>query len=174
MMIQIDELRIGYSKRTLAGLALSSAIMSMLCAALAFHWLPDIPLGGEEFVGYVGMVLFASGVGISLWRLATEKGDVIVLSPLGLTDRRIAPEPIPWASIRDINVHAIKRQKFIVLSVDPRAEAALTQTGMAKWSRAANRFVGVDGLCVIAAGLKISHDALLDAILKRWATARSG
>jgi hypothetical protein len=170
---EIDELRIGYSKWRLGGLAMSSALMSALCAAVAFHALPDIEPGGrEEFIGYVGAVFFALGAGISLRRLATEKSAVIILTPRGLTDRRLSAQPIPWTSIRNIRVHAIRQQKFIALSVDPQAEAALAQTGLAKWARAANRWAGVDGLCVIAAGLTIGHDALLDAIVKRWTAAK--
>ncbi len=174
MRSEMDELRIGYSKWRLAGRALLSAGMSLLCAGMALHWLPHIPRGSnEEFFGYLGMALFGVGAALSLWRLATEKGDVIVLSPFGLTDTRIAAEPIPWAAIRDIGVHTIKRQKFIVISVEPRGEAALTRTGIANWSRAASRWLGVDGQCMTASGLKISHDALLNAVLQRWSATRS-
>ncbi len=49
----------------------------------------------------------------------------------------------------------------MVLDVDPAVEAALLLSRIARWSRAANKQLGADGLCVTAQGLKMGYDELL-------------
>ncbi len=168
----IDEIRVGYSKLKLALLALVGIGMTLVSASLAFHWLPSIQGGSEaEFAGYAGVLLFGLGLGVILWRIATDHGDVVTLSSSGLTDSRIASESIPWLAIRHVGVFVIKRQKGILLDVDPQAEAGLHLTRIAKWSREPNRRLGADGLCVTASGLTINRDDLLSAIVARWTAA---
>jgi hypothetical protein len=50
----------------------------------------------------------------------------------------------------------------MVLSIDPAVEKQLTLTFMARWSRLPNRLLGAEGLCIVAHGLNIDYDALLD------------
>jgi len=169
----IDELYVGYSKFKLARLLLVGIGLTLLCASIAFHWIPGIRGGSKaQFLGYAGLLIFGLAVGVILWRLATAHRDVVVLSPSGLTDLRISKEKISWLAIRQIRVFTMNRQKFILLDLDSTAESDLCLTWIAKWSRELNRRFGADGLCVTAGDLTISHHDLLNAIVVRWAAAR--
>jgi hypothetical protein len=39
-------------------------------------------------------------------------------------------------------------------------------TWVARWTRAANRLLGIDGLCIAVSGLKIDYDTLLQITLE--------
>jgi hypothetical protein len=53
-------------------------------------------------------------------------------------------------------------------------EGSIQMTRMARFTRGPNKSLGADGLCVTAAGLKISHDKLLEAVLAHVAAADAG
>jgi hypothetical protein len=66
-----------------------------------------------------------------------------------------------------------RRQKIIVLVVEPATEASLALTPIVRWTRDANRALGADGLCIAAQGLKIDHDTLLATITAYAQAARA-
>jgi hypothetical protein len=45
---------------------------------------------------------------------------------------------------------------------------------MARFTRGPNKSLGADGLCITAAGLKISHEKLLEAVLERVGEVQEG
>lgn len=114
---------------------------------------------------YVGIPLFGACTLLALWRAFTAHGPVVTIAPQGIWDRRVAAEIIPWSAVKDIAVWKHRRQRYMVLMVDPAVEAGLHLTRMARWSRNANRALGADGLCVGSNDLKIGFDRLLSTSL---------
>jgi hypothetical protein len=143
------------------GLAALGLLMTALSAAIALRVFPNVPPDTfVEFCGYAGTMFFAACTLLILWRAFTTHGPVVTITWEGIRDSRIAAELIPWSAINDIAIWEYRRQRVIVLAVDPAVEAGLTLTRMVRWTRGANRALGADGLCVTAQGLKIGFDEL--------------
>jgi hypothetical protein len=114
-----------------------------------------------QIVGYFGTLFFGLCTLIGFVRLVRAGRPVVTISPLGIQDVRVASETIPWAAIKNISTWSGEGQRSMVLAVDPAVERTLTLTTIARWTRRANAMLGADGLCVTAAGLRISYPALL-------------
>ncbi len=114
-----------------------------------------------QFVGLIGTLFFGACTTAILYRLLTSFKALLVISPYGIRDTRVAAEFIPWSAIRGISTWEMQGQKVMILEVDPVVEAGLSLTRIARWSRGPNRSLGADGLAVSAQGLKISFDDLL-------------
>jgi hypothetical protein len=172
-MTTVPELRATYAKSKLVGMAAGSFLFVLIGVGMASGVIHDDRKDATfiEFIGYASIVFFGA-VGV-VWcrRLFRGDGSVVIVSPQGLYDERIASAIIPWAAIRQISVASTKGQRFIVLDVAPDVEARLPLTWITKWSRGANRGMGVDGLCVVATGLTVTHAQLLEAIGRAWRAA---
>jgi hypothetical protein len=154
------------SPLAMLGLIVVGFVLIALCAAMAFHRTLGMPASGfEEFVGYVGVVFFGLCTGVGLWRMLSVRGPVVTITPEGIRDTRVAAEVIPWSAITGISTWQYRRQKIMVLAMDPVAESRLSLTRMARWSREPNRALGADGLCIAVTGLNIKYDALLRTCL---------
>jgi hypothetical protein len=154
------------SRAKLLGLAVIGVVMTALSMAIALHAFPKVQPGSlAEFTGYVGIPLFGACTLLALWRAFTAHGPVVTIAPQGIWDRRVAAEIIPWSAVKDIAVWKHRRQRYMVLMVDPAVEAGLHLTRMARWSRNANRALGADGLCVGSNDLKIGFEGLLSTSL---------
>jgi len=114
-----------------------------------------------QFVGLIGVLFFGACTAAILYRLLTSFRTVLVISPKGIRDTRVAAEFIPWSAIRGISTWEMQGQKVMILEVDPVVEAGLTLMRTARWSRGPNKSLGADGLAVSAQGLNISFDDLL-------------
>jgi hypothetical protein len=79
---------------------------------------------------------------------------------------------VPWSAVTGISTWQLGPQRVMVLAVDPAVERRLTLTTIAKWSRAPNRALGADGLCVTAQGLAIDYDTLYATALAYAEAAR--
>ena len=160
------------SPAKLIGLFALGILMTGLSAMIAFGYIPVTAGSLKQFMGWVGLLFFGACTLLIASRLMRASSTVVTLSPEGLLDTRVAARPIPWSAIQDVGVWTMQGQKVIVLPVPPETEATLGLTRIASWSRGANKKLGADGLCVMASGLKISHDALLAQILARMEAAR--
>jgi hypothetical protein len=157
------------------GLTGLSLLMTALSATVALPLLPNVPPGSlAQFVGRVGTVFFGACTVLALWRALTMRGPVITITPEGILDRRIAAKLIPWSAVNDIGTWEYRKQRVMVLAVDPAVEAGLNLTRIARWTRDANRALGADGLCVTAQGLKIGFDELLETSLAYAGARQSG
>jgi len=157
------------------GLAALGLLMTALSAAVAVRAFPNVrPGSSAEFYGYAGTVFFAAATLLSLWRAFTTHGPVVTITREGIRDSRVAAELIPWSAINDIATWEYRRQRVMVLAVDPAVEAGLNLTRIVRWARGANRALGADGLCVTAQGLKIGYDELLATSLAYARAWRSG
>lgn len=144
-------------------------------AVLAFGGLPgrgSTPYA--HFIGYVSVVFFGAVTILALSRLVTRRGPVITITTEGICDRRVAGNFIPWRAVTRISTWRFQRQSIMVLTIDPAIEPALQLTRVARWSRGANRAVGIDGLSISAQGLKTDHDTLLATAMAYMQAAHAG
>jgi len=111
--------------------------------------------------GMIGGLFFGFCTLVIAWQAVATIGPVVVLSPQGLRDRRLASGVIPWSAIRGIATWSRHGQAFMVLDVAPEVEASLGLSKIARMTRGPNRSLGVEGLCVGSQGLAVSHEALL-------------
>jgi len=156
----------------LAGLGL---FMTVLSAAVAVRAFPNVPPDSSaEFYGYAGTALFAACTLLILWRALTTHGPVVTITCEGIRDSRVAAELIPWSAVNDIATWEYRRQRVMVLTVDPAIEAGLNLTRMVRWTRGANRALGADGLCIAVQGLRIGFDELLATSLAYAHAGQSG
>jgi hypothetical protein len=150
----------------LIGISVGGLVLAALSVAIALHAFPNIQSGSStEFYAYLGAPFFGAVTFLALWRALTSRGPVVTITREGIRDTRVATEYIPWSAIKDIGVWKHHRQRVLVLDVDPVVEAGLGLTRVVRWSRSANRALGVEGLCVTAVGLKIGFDELQATIL---------
>jgi hypothetical protein len=155
-------LEVGYSPTKLIALAFGGAAMAVLSGLIALHFISGVESGSKvEFAGYVGMAFFALAAVLTLWRLIMHRGQpVLTLTQTGIRDVRLAAREIPWSEIQALGVWNYKRQKVLVLVVDPVVETGVGLTRVARWSREANRRLGADGLCIGVTGLSIDFQTL--------------
>ncbi|MGE0765475.1 MAG: STM3941 family protein [Hyphomicrobiaceae bacterium] len=144
------------------GLGVLGIGMTALSAVIAVAppFLASVGLFGRTF-GVIGALFFGLCTVLIFWRAITSTGAVVTLSPTGLRDVRVASEEIPWSAIRGISTWAFQGQKIMVLDVDPKIEAGLGLSAIARMTHDANRLLGADGLCVASQGLGTSYASLL-------------
>ena len=152
-------------------LTLVGLLMTALGALLAFGIIPDTgPYG--KMIGWVAFVIFALCTVVIVWRLFTQRGPVITISPQGIRDARIAAAIVPWRAITNISTWEYRGQRAMVVAVDPAVEKTLGLSRLTAWSRDANRSLGLDGLPFSASGLKIDFDTLLATSVAYWQAHR--
>jgi hypothetical protein len=117
------------------------------------------------FWGWAAMIFFGLCLAITLWRLLTQRGPIITLSPAGIRDVRVTHDIVPWPAVANIATWQHSGQNVMVVGLHPGEEAKLRLTTIARMSRRANATLGADGLAITAQGTKISHDALMAAAI---------
>ena len=121
-----------------------------------------------QLTGYFGAGFFGLCTILIFWRAVTMRGTVITLSPEGIQDVRIAPDTIAWSAIQNVSTWQMRRQKIIILKLDPQTEANLPLSKIARWTREANKKLGADGLYVVPQGINTNYDGLMGAIQAYW------
>jgi hypothetical protein len=164
-----DVMEVKGSPMKLIGLFAVGVLLTGTSAALAFRWIPS---RNSVVVGWFGLLFFGLCTTILLWRLLTAGRTVVTITSQGIKDARLSGDVVPWRGIQSLSTAQIKRQRFIVLAIDPSIEQQLTLKPIARLSRGPNRMLGINGLCISAAGLQINHDALFKACLAHWQTAQ--
>ena len=148
----------------MAGLAVLGAILTAACVAVVAGYGPKIDTSDWHYWALVAGVPFFSFCTVMLiWRVLTSRGPVVVLTPDGILDTRVAAMPIPWRAVQGISTWSNRGQKVMVIAVDADVEKTLPLTRIARWSRQANKTLGADGLCITAQGLKTNYASLLEA-----------
>jgi hypothetical protein len=158
----------------MAGVAVLGVIMTVAPLAFALHWIePETLRHGTEATFFAAAGFFGLCTLAIVWRLFTASGPVVSIGPQGIRDKRVAAETIPWAAIIDIGTWTYRGQHVLVLKVSSAAERKLSLTKIARFTRAANKALGADGLCIAAAGLKISYDDLFETVAAYANAART-
>jgi hypothetical protein len=113
------------------------------------------------------VAFFGAFLALIVYRFFNAKEVLVTITGEGILDKRVAARIMLWATVRKVSVWELQRQKIIVLDVPPEVEGSIQMTRMARFSRGSNKSFGADGLCITAAGLKISHDQLLSHVMAR-------
>jgi hypothetical protein len=114
-----------------------------------------------QLIGYLGLAFFGPCALLIAWRLLTQRGPVITLSPQGFRDVRVSHDVVPWRAIASIGTWTHSGQRIMVLGMKSGEEEKLKLTRIARMSRGANARLGADGLAITAQGTKINHDDLI-------------
>lgn len=115
-------------------------------------WMIYVACGSLLLV--IGMIAFGIR---SIFNL---RGDVVVISPEGILDRRVSDQTIPWSAIKDIHMHSYRGMKSMIVTVDPVFDASF-RTKMPR-SRLLEGTFGIRGIMISASGLlHVSHEELL-------------
>ena len=125
-------------------------------------------------IGIFGLVFFGALTLFVIWRLLTQFGAVVTISPGGVRDKRVAADTIPWSAITDIATWSAYNQPAIILAIRPEVEKRLKLSMITRMTRRANASLGADGLAIASQGLSLGHDALLDTLLAYWHRAGGG
>ncbi|HEV7319911.1 MAG TPA: hypothetical protein VGO04_15045 [Ensifer sp.] len=148
----------------LIGVLLASAALSALSLAILLNWVVEAPTGRLLFAGYLGAVAWPIAF-LGVWVLyAPMRPNVIVLSPEGLCDARLAPGMIPWPVIVSVSAVEYYKQKMLVLTLDPTSIGHLHRKIGTKFRRS-GMFGTPKGLLVVSAGVAIAFDELRELVL---------
>ncbi|NSX55060.1 STM3941 family protein [Parasulfitobacter algicola] len=163
-----DVIRIEKSMTNLVMLCAGSFVMACVSLILALGWLPSVDqtnfVQRLSFVGWIGVVFFGLCTGMIIRTAFFGPKTVLTIAPTGLHDTRLSQNEIPWNAVQSVTTWEQSKQKLVVLSILPDAEAQLRLTRMVNMTRKANARLGVDGLCVSNVGLKTTFDQLLQFI----------
>ena len=118
-----------------------------------------------KIIGSLSILFFGAMTCLIVWRLLTQRGPVITLTPQGFHDIRVTKSAVPWSAVDAIGTWSSQGQASVIVRLKPGEEQKLELTTIARMTRKANAALGADGLAVTAQGTKISHDALLSAII---------
>ena len=67
---------------------------------------PEVGRRSPEFTSFIGWTagtLCGLLTAMHLWQLVALRGPILTLSPEGLWDRRLLPDPIPWRDVDSIS-----------------------------------------------------------------------
>jgi hypothetical protein len=160
------------SPAKLLGLLALGILMTAACALIVFGYIPVAAGSLRQFLVWAGLVFFALMTVLILYRLTKASDVLVTITPDGILDTRVAARIIPWSAVQKVSTWEMQRQKIIVLQVPPEVEGSIQMTRMARFSRGPNKSLGADGLCITAAGLKVSYEKLMEEILARVGAAR--
>jgi hypothetical protein len=159
-----SRLEIGFSRLKLARLLLLGLVMTLVSAAIGFHWLPDIQEGSfKEFIGYVGTLFFGACMVAMLWRYARIRGPVLTVGPEGIRDQRIGPQTIPWPAVIRLSTLKMRRVTFLVVGLEDDFAARFFHSATRRWLRGVNaRVSGTDGVQIATQELAVDYNTLFD------------
>ena len=115
------------------------------------------------FVGWVALIFSGPITILIFWRLFTQRGTVVTLSPQGLRYIRVSPDTISWPAIARLFIWSQTGTNIMIAALKPGEEAKLKLTAIARMTCGANAKLGADGLAIAAQGLKIKHPAPIAA-----------
>jgi hypothetical protein len=119
------------------------------------------------FIGLVSIVFFGFCAIPILVKVSHGRPAVEFLKD-GLLVRDISAMPINWLDIIAARLISYRNQPIIELILSPQAEQTLPFTRVVRYTRAANRGLGINGVCLSAAGLQMSASDIVD-LIGEWA-----
>jgi hypothetical protein len=134
-------------------------LLPILAVLIAFP-----SFGGESWISYAVCGCLVVGVAmlfaLNIRNFYKFRGDVVVISPEGILDRRMSDQTIPWSVITDIRSISYRRLKIMLLTVDPVFDATFKRKTFGP--RSLDKAFGVDGVHISADFLlHVSHEELL-------------
>lgn len=150
-------------------LALGALGMAALSFLLAWPILPDMN-AFERIVGWVGVIFFGGGSILVVLHSLGLRRDVLTLTPQGFFGTRVSSTPVPWSAVIGVRPLSIAGTQLIVVKVADEIWRSGTLKPMVRWTRAANRWLGMDGIVIPVMGMPVRSRELVK-ILRRYARA---
>ncbi|MGI0527776.1 STM3941 family protein [Rhizobium giardinii] len=119
------------------------------------------------FIGLVSIVFFGF-CGILILLKVFDGRPAVEFLKEGLLVREISPKPINWPDIIAARLIFYRNQPIVELILSPQAEQSLPFTRVVRYTRAANRGLGINGVCLSAAGLQMPASDIVD-LIGEWA-----
>lgn len=136
-------------------LALGAFLMAALCGAVVWPLFGE-PSAFERAVLWIGLVFFGGGGAlVSLQGLGIIR-PAITLSPRGFTATRAASEVVPWSAVLGVRTWSYAGSTMIVVKITDEAWRSPGISLTARLTRAANRWLGIDGLAIPVIGMQMS------------------
>ena len=122
----------------------------------------------EKIILYVCAAYFApTTINNYLWPVFSSRDPVLItMTPEGIRDVRVGF--IPWKSIARISTYSYRGIGFgrsMILTLKPGATKELSLTWFGRLTRIVNFLVGVNGVQILAMGLKMNYEKLLNSTL---------
>jgi hypothetical protein len=111
--------------------------------------------------GWLSIAFFGFCLLVLAWRLLTQHGPVITLTPAGFHDIRVTHDVVRWSAVQSIGTWQRQGSKVMVVALKPGEEEKLRLTTIARMSRGANARLGADGLAITAQGTTVDHETLM-------------
>lgn len=119
------------------------------------------------FIGLVSIVFFGF-CGILILVKVFDGRPAVEFPKEGLLVRDISATPINWPDIIAARLISYRNQPIVELILSPQAEQSLPFTRVVRYTRAANRGLGINGVCLSAAGLQMPASDIVD-LIGEWA-----
>lgn len=126
--------------------------------------------GAGAFGVFIGIVciIFFGFCGVLILVKVFDGRPAVEFLKEGLLVRDISALPINWLDIVAARLISYRNQPIIELILSPAAEQSLPFTRMVRYTRAANRGLGINGVCLSAAGLQRPAPDIVD-LIGEWA-----
>ena len=133
-------------------MVIALVLFGLLTAVGYAHWTGVTSIFGVE-IGHIRQLdeaaLFGAAACVALfWKLGTDNGAVLTISPKGFSDTRWTRQMIPWEAVTAIVHRKVHGNTYLVVQIVPEKLDELRLARGAKFMRPVNRLLGVDGFIV--------------------------
>lgn len=163
-----------YRSKTKMLLLLAGAIVFVVVSVF-MAWTLYLDEGAGSFgvfIGLVGFLFFGFCAVLILFKLL-DRRPALEFSAEGLLSRDISEQRIAWHDILAARLVIYQKQPIIELILSPQAEQSLPFTRTVRYTRAANRGLGFEGVCISGVGLD-RPPADVIAMIGDWAERAQG
>jgi hypothetical protein len=148
--------------------------LMLLCSVFV---IPSIFLSPETdatpWVNWFIIGFFGLGYPIGLFNLLDRRPQVII-NEIGIFDRMMFADFIPWEVIQDAYLLSISRQKFICLVVEKQYEPSRKKRWFVRTMYTVNKDLGAQELNIVLGHIAINEKKLLSFILQMIKTTPEG
>lgn len=157
------------SSAKMIGLGLVGVAMTFLCFAMAWPLLPNVAPGSFiQLNGWIGTFVCALGTFVIFKRASGSGRPTLKISPQGFSFNSVSSGMIPWHAVTRVGEWGYRRQRAIIVGVTEDIWGSPNLTRIARWSRAANKMLGADGLAIPASGMSVSFDEMSAIFTAYW------
>ncbi len=166
-----DDIEIGCSNASLLPLVAVGFAMTLVSASIAFEWIGYSGVGSYEVLaGYAGLMLFGLATGRFAWTFLARKEPVILITPHGIRDLRIANAFILWDFVTEISGSECRGRKVVALKITPALQKQLSFDATRQNKFLPGGALEEDRIIINPAGLTMGFDALLQACRVNYCT----
>jgi len=162
------------SRKKLFGIFVMCLAVTVALAGIGYDWMPSPTSEWLRWKFRFMAPLMALVTIVPLCQLANAHKKGIVLTRTGVTDHRISSQEIPWLRIAAVGQGRHVSSRFVVLRL---ADAKDAPRNVLQYLNGMALRLEDNERTVSAAGLDVSHEMLVEAVLAGWQAAhhrRSG